>query len=128
MFTTTQAISTSYRDQTGARLYHPYVGYILGALGLLLLLIIVWIYILSGDARRAASQQQQQTERNQQAILRLLDELGSLADGDLTMQAPVSEDITGAIADSINYALEALRGLVRTINDTAVQVDAAARH
>ncbi|MGH8293115.1 MAG: methyl-accepting chemotaxis protein, partial [Gammaproteobacteria bacterium] len=61
-------------------------------------------------------------------ILRLLDELGSLADGDLTVQATVSEDITGAIADSINYALEALRGLVRTINDTAVQVDAAARH
>ncbi|HKV95900.1 MAG TPA: methyl-accepting chemotaxis protein [Gammaproteobacteria bacterium] len=128
MLTTTQAIATSYRDQIGGRLYHPYLGYILGAFGLLLLLIILWRYVLSGDARRAASQQQQQTERNQQAILRLLDELGSLADGDLTVQATVSEDITGAIADSINYALEALRGLVRTINDTAVQVDAAARH
>ena len=128
MLTTAQAITTSYRDQIGGRLYYPYVGYILGALGLLLLLIILWRYVLSGDARRAASQQQQQTERNQQAILRLLDELGSLADGDLTVQATVSEDITGAIADSINYALEALRGLVRTINDTAVQVDAAARH
>ena len=127
MLTTAQAITTSYRDQIGGRLYHPYLGYLLGAVGLLLLLIILWIYVLGRDARRAASQQLQQTERNQQAILRLLDELGSLADGDLTVQATVSEDITGAIADSINYALEALRGLVRTINDTAVQVDAAAR-
>jgi len=127
MLTAGRAITTSYHDQIRSRLYHPYLAYILGGVGLLLLLIILWIYVLGGNARRAASQQQQQSERNQQAILRLLDELGSLADGDLTVQATVSEDITGAIADSINYALEALRGLVRTINDTAVQVDAAAR-
>ena len=63
--------------------------------------------------------QAQQNERNQQAILRLLDELSSLADGDLTVQATVTEDITGAIADSINYAIEALRELVTTINDSA---------
>ena len=56
--------------------------------------------------------QTRQNERNQQAILRLLDELSSLADGDLTVQATVTEDITGAIADSINYAIEALRELV----------------
>ncbi|MGB9429628.1 MAG: methyl-accepting chemotaxis protein [Gammaproteobacteria bacterium] len=127
MLTTGQAITTSYQLQAGSRLYRPFVAYVLGAIGLLLLLIILWVYVLGGEARRAAHLQQQQNERNQQAILRLLDELGSLADGDLTVQATVTEDITGAIADSINYALEALRGLVRTINDTAVQVDAAAR-
>ncbi|HVC37138.1 MAG TPA: methyl-accepting chemotaxis protein [Gammaproteobacteria bacterium] len=127
ILTTTQAINTSYQQQIGNRLFRPIVAYVLGAIGLLLLLIILWIYVLGGDARRASSMQLEQNERNQQAILRLLDELGSLADGDLTVQATVSEDITGAIADSINYALEALRGLVRTINDTAVQVDAAAR-
>lgn len=66
-------------------------------------------------------------DRNQRAILRLLDELGSLADGDLTVQATVTEDITGAIADSINYAIEALRELVTTINDTAVMINSAAR-
>ena len=60
--------------------------------------------------------QRNESERNQQAILRLLDELSSLADGDLTVQATVTEDITGAIADSINYAVDALRGLVTTIN------------
>ena len=68
-----------------------------------------------------------QNERNQQAILRLLDELSSLADGDLTVQATVTEDITGAIADSINYAIEALRELVTTINDSAIKLDAATR-
>ncbi|MGH8280699.1 MAG: methyl-accepting chemotaxis protein [Gammaproteobacteria bacterium] len=127
LLTTSQAITTSYQRQIDSRLYRPIIAYVLGAIGLLLLLLILWMYVLGGDARRAAHAQLDQNERNQQAILRLLDELGSLADGDLTVQATVSEDITGAIADSINYALEALRGLVRTINDTAVQVDAAAR-
>jgi twitching motility protein PilJ len=77
--------------------------------------------------RRAADQQARQNERNQQAILRLLDELSSLADGDLTVQATVTEDITGAIADSINYAIEALRELVTTINDSAIKLDGATR-
>jgi methyl-accepting chemotaxis protein len=44
-----------------------------------------------------------------------------LADGDLTVQATVSEDFTGAIADSINYSIDQLRQLVSTINQTAVQ-------
>jgi twitching motility protein PilJ len=77
--------------------------------------------------RRAADLQARQNERNQQAILRLLDELSSLADGDLTVQATVTEDITGAIADSINYAIEALRELVTTINDSAIKLDGATR-
>ena len=77
--------------------------------------------------KRAAEEQTRQNERNQQAILRLLDELSSLADGDLTVQATVTEDITGAIADSINYAIEALRELVATINDSAIKLDAATR-
>ena len=66
-------------------------------------------------------------QRNQEAILRLLDEMGSLAEGDLTVKATVTEDITGAIADSVNFAVEALRTLVTTINETAVQVSAAAQ-
>jgi twitching motility protein PilJ len=76
---------------------------------------------------RAAAQQRGESERNQQAILKLLDEMASLADGDLTVQATVTEDITGAIADSINYAVEALRKLVATIHLSAIQVDGAAR-
>lgn len=65
-------------------------------------------------------------ERNQTAILRLLDELADLADGDLTTTATVSEDFTGAIADSINFTIDQLRILVSQINDTAVKVSVAA--
>ena len=77
--------------------------------------------------RLAVDTQRKENDRNQQAILRLLDELSSLADGDLTVQATVTEDITGAIADSINYAVDALRGLVTTINQSAISLDSATR-
>ena len=65
---------------------------------------------------------QEENERNQMAILRLLDELGDLAEGDLTVNATVSEDFTGAIADSVNFAIDQLRQLVMVINSTADQV------
>ncbi|NNC65411.1 MAG: hypothetical protein HKN84_11545 [Gammaproteobacteria bacterium] len=84
-------------------------------------------FVRSRNARRAGADVAMQNERNQQAILRLLDELSSLADGDLTVQATVTEDITGAIADSINYAIEALRELVTTVKDSSLLVDAAAK-
>jgi len=73
------------------------------------------------EAERARSIQAE-SERNQTAILRLLDELGDLADGDLTANATVSEDFTGAIADSVNFAIDQLRLLVSAINTTALQV------
>jgi len=93
----------------------------------LILLLMMLAYYRASDFRRAAEIQAAQNEQNQQAILRLLDELSSLADGDLTVQATVTEDITGAIADSINYAIEALRELVVTVNDSSILVDAAAK-
>jgi len=95
-------------------------------LAAVLLATMTWLY-LQGGAGREADPQIEQGERNQQAILRLLDELSSLADGDLTVQATVNEDITGAIADSINYAVEALRELVTTINESAILLDGAAK-
>ena len=70
---------------------------------------------------------QQQNDKNQRAILRLLDEMTNLADGDLSTHTTVTEDITGAIADSVNYSIDALRDLVGTINKTAVQVGSAVR-
>jgi twitching motility protein PilJ len=101
----------------------------LGCLAVALLLLIGLVSVHSKTAvfERTSKVQTAQNERNQQAILRLLDELGSLADGDLTVEATVTEDITGAIADSINYAIEKLRELVATINETAIMVDSAAK-
>lgn len=70
---------------------------------------------------------EEQNRHNQDAILQLLDEMGDLADGDLTVRATVTEDITGAIADSINYTIDALRDLVENINSTTVHVASAAQ-
>jgi twitching motility protein PilJ len=88
---------------------------------------MTWVFMKAVNARRTTELRVRENERNQEAIMRLLDELSSLADGDLTVQATVTEDITGAIADSINYAIEALRELVTTINDSAIQLDGAAK-
>ena len=102
------------------------------ALAAIIVLVLLWVRLrrvrdLAATQSQAVDTQRKESERNQQAILRLLDELSSLADGDLTVQATVTEDITGAIADSINYAVDALRGLVATINSSAISLDGAAR-
>lgn len=97
-----------------------------------LVVFIVALVILIGviNARRtsaALSQADSLNMQNQEAILRLLDEIEDLGDGDLTVEATVSEAFTGAIADSINFAVEQLRGLVETINQTAVSVSQGAQ-
>jgi twitching motility protein PilJ len=79
----------------------PWIGrlpLLLAAAAVLLMVLIGLAYGRARDSRRAADLQAEQSERDQQAILRLLDELSSLADGDLTVEATVTEDITGAIA------------------------------
>ncbi len=101
----------------------------LGLIGLAILLVVGLLVLNSRSSHfeTTAKVQAEQNERNQQAILRLLDEMGSLADGDLTVEATVTEDITGTIADSFNYAIEELRKLVATVNETAIMVDSAAK-
>lgn len=99
-------------------------GYALGALALAALFFLGFILVRDTQRRLAATTEQ--NRRNQRAILQLLDEMSNLADGDLTVHATVTEDITGAIADSVNYAIDALRELVSTINTTAVEVSSAA--
>jgi twitching motility protein PilJ len=101
----------------------------IGALAVALMLL-AGLYALHRKAaafERDAREHAEQNERNQQAILRLLDEMGSLADGDLTVEATVTEDITGTIADSFNFAIEELRTLVATVNETALMVDTATK-
>ncbi len=78
-------------------------------------------------SRRRERQSLEQSQAHQAAIRRLLDEMGNLADGDLTVEATVTDNPTGAIADSINYAVAALRDLVTTINATSEKVNDAAQ-
>jgi twitching motility protein PilJ len=78
------------------------------------------------EQRLLAERQEREAKRvndaNQAAILRLMNELQSVAEGDLTQQATVTEDITGAIADSVNYTVEELRSLVSQVQGTAARV------
>lgn len=89
-------------------------------------LIVMFLFLLSRalifDARSRAELSSRQYRETQNAILKLLDEMGSLADGDLTMEAEVTDQITGAIADSVNFAVKEMRELVTRINDASRQV------
>ena len=108
-------------------LKNAWIPIVLIGVSILVLLGLLALHAKSSIFERTAREQGEQNERNQQAILRLLDEMGSLADGDLTVEATVTEDITGTIADSFNFAIEELRKLVKTVNDTALMVDTATK-
>ncbi|WP_314020105.1 methyl-accepting chemotaxis protein [Stutzerimonas degradans] len=121
----TSALGEGLQNRADARYLNTIAGYVLGALALASIILIGLVMVQ--EARRRLSETAEKNERNQAAILRLLDEIGDLADGDLTVAATVTEDFTGAIADSINYSIDQLRELVETINQTAVQVSGAAQ-
>ena len=124
-------LSSSYQESISNRISQTIVT-LLGMLSLFLIVVLAVTY-LRGSKRQLKETEtsrvavQETNTRNQEAILRLLDEMGDLADGDLTVSATVTEDITGAIADSINYTIDALRSLVTSINDTTQQVSSAAQ-
>jgi twitching motility protein PilJ len=100
-----------------------------GSLALVIILASIALMVRSFLAaeRRRAVEAGMQNQKNQMAIMRLLDEMSSLADGDLTVRATVTDDMTGAIADSVNFAVEQLRELVTGINITAQTVSASAQ-
>lgn len=117
----TDQLSKDYQSVGGA-------GYLLAALfGLLAIGSLVMLGLVNiNETKSRARRSEEENGRNQEAILRLMDELGELAEGNLTINASVTEDITGAVADSINYTVEELRTLVRGINNAAQQMDQAA--
>jgi len=110
-------------DSSAARKWTLGVAITFTLLALLMLVLLGKIFL--DDARIRALDSEGENKRNQEAILRLLNEMGNLADGDLTVQASVTEDVTGAIADSINFTIEELRTLVRGINSATDQVTKA---
>ncbi|MFI8745788.1 methyl-accepting chemotaxis protein [Pseudomonas sp. NPDC077186] len=118
-------LASGFEDLAGGRAINTLFGYVLGALALGSIILIGLVMVRETNRRLAETAEK--NERNQAAILRLLDEIADLADGDLTVAATVTEDFTGAIADSINYSIDQLRDLVATINLTAVQVAGAAQ-
>jgi twitching motility protein PilJ len=117
--------SDLYARKLGPVTLGPTLVTVLGVLAAILLLMLGFAVLR--DARQRAQLADQQNLRNQAAIRRLLDEMVDLSDGDLTIEATVTEDITGAIADSVNQAVEEMRTLVTTINETSVRVSASAQ-
>ena len=105
-----------------------------GALALVFAVGVAYVQVQDGKSRQGvaeaqrveAQRQEQESKRvndaNQAAILRLMNELQTVAEGDLTQEATVTEDITGAIADSVNYTVEELRLLVGNVQNTATRV------
>ncbi|OAD19744.1 methyl-accepting chemotaxis sensory transducer [Candidatus Thiomargarita nelsonii] len=127
-----EKLQEAYVDASKQRFISPTLGNGLAVIVLFLLLIFLYMIIRINKARTQEMEQQfaeieAANHRNQEAILRLLTEIADLADGDLTVNATVTEDFTGAIADAINFSIEALRDLVIRINRTAEQVTGAAQ-
>ncbi|MBT4493899.1 MAG: methyl-accepting chemotaxis protein [Gammaproteobacteria bacterium] len=110
--------------KTGDAFASPEIGLGLGG-GILVIFLVVTILVYR-QSNSSVSETAQQNEENQAAILQLLDELADLADGDLRVQATVTESFTGAIADSINFSIDQMRGLVSKINETSGKVSSAA--
>jgi twitching motility protein PilJ len=118
-----ERLSGAYAGQLEARTVNFLALAVLTALSLAILLLVGKVYV--DDSRRRAEESERQNRANQLAIQRLLDEITNLADGDLTSRARVTEDITGAIADSINFTIDELRRLVEGITAAAGQVTSA---
>ncbi len=125
LFATALRLQNAYSLAADLRPVQPEMAYIFGVIGLLVLFLLgMQVYRDQENRRKHA---EAENHNNQEAILRLLDEMGNLADGDLTTYATVTEDFTGAIADSVNYTIDALRDMVTTINETSGQVSSAAK-
>jgi twitching motility protein PilJ len=116
------ALTNAVRNNMKARLWLV-LAVVFAALAAALMIIFGQQQVKS--AKLHFESVEQQNLKNQEAVLRLLDEMGDLAEGDLTVTAEVSESITGAIADSINYTIDSLRTLVEEINHATEQVTAA---
>jgi twitching motility protein PilJ len=122
-----QKLGDAYEAELGGRTTNFIQLTVVIVSGIFVIALLIMVYL--GDTRRRAEEAERQraeierTNRaNQDAILRLMNEMGNLAEGDLTVKATVTEEITGAIADSVNFTIDELRGLVGRINTTAAQV------
>jgi twitching motility protein PilJ len=116
-------LANSFENLASGRTLDTLGGYVLGLVALASIILIGLVMVR--ETHRQLRETAEKNERNQHAIMRLLNEIGELADGNLTVTASVTEDFTGAIADSINHSIDQLRDLVATINLSAEEVATA---
>jgi twitching motility protein PilJ len=117
------ALEQRLNDVRVKRVLLPVMVYSAGFIAIIALIAFVMMNI--ADVRRRTQLAEQREASQQRSILNLLDEITNLANGDLTVDVTVTEDFTGAIADSINYTVQTLRSLVGTINQTSEQIVSA---
>ena len=138
------ALAAGYQKELDARATNFYLMALLGIIAAAIVGVLFAVYRADQEQQRqraqadeAAARQQETAARGQEAeakkvneqnpgaILRRMNELAEVADGDLTEQATVTEDITGAIADSVNLTVEELRNVVLRINQATAEVTLA---
>ena len=133
----TETLAHSVEQELSSRPGVKGIVAVLGSLSLMALVLGIKVYsddamarseeavARSEEAERMQRQAEAVNSTTQAAIQQLMNEMTALADGDLTVRASVGEDITGAIADSVNYAIEELTILVQRLNDAAGRVTSA---
>lgn len=129
-----EVLQTKLSNESGATIALYLLLLASAVLAILAAVALAYVQVQDGRQRQKSAEQQAQTaeskeletkrvnDANQAAILRLMNELQNVADGDLTQEATVTEDITGAIADSVNYTVEELRALVGNVQKTSLLV------
>ena len=134
LYTGTQKVVQAYEEELTGRAGNFVALAVFALLAAAVIWLMVRVYVTDERLRAEDSERQrQEIERqsreidrqnraNQDAILRLMNEMADLADGDLRTRATVTEEITGAIADSVNFTVEELSKLVARINDAAAQL------
>jgi twitching motility protein PilJ len=123
-------LAVAYESEASGSTALKILALVAGLATLATLFLIITVFNKDTVGRRALADRQRRAaetakDASQEAILRLMNEMGDLADGDLTVRATVTEDITGAIADSVNYTIEELSVLVKRINDAALRLTSA---
>ena len=117
LFSATSELKEKISEREATLQYVSMAGYMLGALSVLSLFGLA--YALFYDHRERLRLTEEENQRNQDGINHLTDRMTALSQGDLTISARVSEDITGCIAGAFNHTVDALRDLVTKINGTS---------
>jgi twitching motility protein PilJ len=125
LFNAANKLKSVLADGAAGRLVSTKLAYVFGGIALFMMFLMGFETVM--NTRKRSHLAEGENVHNQEAIVRLLDEMGDLASGDLTVRTTVTEDFTGAIADSINVTVDSLRGLVKTINDTSSQLSTSVK-
>lgn len=119
----TKGLHAQIRDSGGMMMGIERLPLILGLVAIVALIALIWSIV--SHSQKFAAVSSRRSQLSEDAVIKLLDEMGDLAQGDLTVEAEVTDEVTGAIADSINFAVAEMRGLVSGIRTAAGEMHEA---